>query len=131
MRLRRSPLRPRPASDDAIRAGLSGFSGVKRRFTHVGEWQGVHVYDDYAHHPVEIAAVLRAARVAGDGRVIAVIQPHRYTRLQACSTNSPPASTTPISLSSRRSIPLAKFRSQASTATSLRQASPPRPSQMF
>jgi UDP-N-acetylmuramate--alanine ligase len=70
-------------SDDAIRAGLAGFSGVKRRFTHVGEWQGVHVYDDYAHHPVEIAAVLRAARVAGDGRVIAVIQPHRYTRLQS------------------------------------------------
>jgi len=70
-------------SDDAIRAGLAGFSGVKRRFTHVGEWQGVQVYDDYAHHPVEIAAVLRAARVAGDGRVIAVIQPHRYTRLQA------------------------------------------------
>ena len=70
-------------SDDAIRAGLAGFSGVKRRFTHVGEWQGVQVYDDYAHHPVEIAAVLRAARVAGNGRVIAVIQPHRYTRLQS------------------------------------------------
>src|SRR5215813_106138 len=62
-------------SDDAIRVGLAGFSGVKRRFTHVGEWQGVQVYDDYAHHPVEIAAVLRAARVAGNGRVIAVIQP--------------------------------------------------------
>ena len=56
---------------------------MKRRFTHAGEWQGVQVYDDYAHHPVEIAAVLRAARVAGNGRVIAVIQPHRYTRLQA------------------------------------------------
>jgi UDP-N-acetylmuramate--alanine ligase len=70
-------------SDDAIRAGLAAFSGVKRRFTHVGDWQGVQVYDDYAHHPVEIAAVLRAARVAGTGRVIAVIQPHRYTRLQA------------------------------------------------
>ena len=48
--------------DDAIRAGLAGFSGVKRRFTHVGDWQGVQVYDDYAHHPVEIAAVLGAAR---------------------------------------------------------------------
>ena len=69
--------------DDTIRAGLANFSGVKRRFTHVGEWQGVQVYDDYAHHPVEIAAVLRAARVAGNGRVIAVIQPHRYTRLQS------------------------------------------------
>jgi UDP-N-acetylmuramate--alanine ligase len=90
-------------SDDAIRAGLAGFSGVKRRFTHVGEWQGVHVYDDYAHHPVEIAAVLRAARVAGDGRVIAVIQPHRYTRLQslfnefsACLDDADIALVTPV-----------------------------------
>jgi UDP-N-acetylmuramate--alanine ligase len=70
-------------SDDVIRSTFAAFSGVKRRFTHVGEWQGVNVYDDYAHHPVEIAAVLRAARSGGDGRVIAVMQPHRYTRLQA------------------------------------------------
>jgi UDP-N-acetylmuramate--alanine ligase len=70
-------------SDDVIRSTLAGFSGVKRRFTRAGEWQGVVVYDDYAHHPVEIAAVLRAARMAGKGRIIAVIQPHRYTRLQA------------------------------------------------
>jgi UDP-N-acetylmuramate--alanine ligase len=69
--------------DEAIRAGLASFSGVKRRFTRVGEWQGVAVYDDYAHHPVEIAAVLRAARMGGNGRIIAVMQPHRYTRLQA------------------------------------------------
>jgi UDP-N-acetylmuramate--alanine ligase len=69
--------------DEAIRAGLASFSGVKRRFTRVGEWQGVAVYDDYAHHPVEIAAVLRAARMGGKGRIIAVMQPHRYTRLQA------------------------------------------------
>ncbi len=70
-------------SDDVIRKTFAAFSGVKRRFTRVGEWQGVVVYDDYAHHPVEIAAVLRAARMAGKGRIIAVIQPHRYTRLQA------------------------------------------------
>ncbi|HHN72960.1 MAG TPA: UDP-N-acetylmuramate--L-alanine ligase, partial [Thermopetrobacter sp.] len=69
---------------EAIRAGLAGFSGVKRRFTPVGEWNGVRIFDDYGHHPVEIAAVLRAARkVAGAGRVIAVKQPHRYTRLQS------------------------------------------------
>jgi UDP-N-acetylmuramate--alanine ligase len=70
-------------SDDVIRETFAAFSGVKRRFTHVGAWQGVNVYDDYAHHPVEIAAVLRAARSGGNGRVIAVMQPHRYTRLQA------------------------------------------------
>jgi UDP-N-acetylmuramate--alanine ligase len=70
-------------SDDIIRSTLASFSGVKRRFSRVGEWQGVVIYDDYAHHPVEIAAVLRAARMAGKGRIIAVLQPHRYTRLQA------------------------------------------------
>jgi UDP-N-acetylmuramate--alanine ligase len=70
-------------SDEIIRTTFAAFSGVKRRFTRVGEWQGVAVYDDYAHHPVEIAAVLRAARMAGKGRVLAVMQPHRYTRLQA------------------------------------------------
>ncbi len=70
-------------SDEVIRATFAAFSGVKRRFTPVGEWQGVRVYDDYAHHPVEIAAVLRAARAGGNGRIIAVMQPHRYTRLQA------------------------------------------------
>ena len=69
--------------DEAIRQALAAFSGVKRRFMRVGEWQGVAVYDDYAHHPVEIAAVLRAARMAGKGRTVAVVQPHRYTRLQA------------------------------------------------
>ena len=70
-------------SDDLIRTVLANFSGVKRRFTRVGEWQGVAIYDDYAHHPVEIAAVLRGANAAGKGRIIAVMQPHRYTRLQA------------------------------------------------
>ncbi|ODR98107.1 UDP-N-acetylmuramate--alanine ligase [Methyloceanibacter methanicus] len=69
--------------DDMIRTVLANFSGVKRRFTRVGEWQGVAIYDDYAHHPVEIAAVLRGANAAGNGRIVAVMQPHRYTRLQA------------------------------------------------
>ena len=70
-------------SPEAIREGLARFGGVKRRFTPAGEWNGVHIFDDYGHHPVEIAAVLRAARkVAGDGRLIAVHQPHRFTRLR-------------------------------------------------
>jgi UDP-N-acetylmuramate--alanine ligase len=67
---------------DAIRAGLASFGGVKRRFTHTGTWNGVEVFDDYGHHPVEIKAVLRAARDACQGRVIAVAQPHRFTRLR-------------------------------------------------
>jgi UDP-N-acetylmuramate--alanine ligase len=68
--------------DAAIVAGLSAFGGVKRRFTHTGTWNGVEVFDDYAHHPVEIAAVLKAARSVAPGRVIAVMQPHRFTRLR-------------------------------------------------
>lgn len=71
---------------DDIRAALASFGGVNRRFTRVGEVGGVAIIDDYGHHPVEIAAVLRAARqaLAGTGgRVIAVHQPHRYTRLHA------------------------------------------------
>ncbi len=68
--------------DDAIRSGLAGFGGVKRRFTHTGTWNGVEVFDDYGHHPVEIAAVLKAARSVTPGHVIAVVQPHRYTRLR-------------------------------------------------
>ncbi|SEN58567.1 UDP-N-acetylmuramate--L-alanine ligase [Gemmobacter aquatilis] len=66
---------------DEIRAALAAFGGVNRRFTKVGEVNGVTIIDDYGHHPVEIAAVLRAARQATKGRVIAVHQPHRYTRL--------------------------------------------------
>ncbi|MEM7462015.1 MAG: UDP-N-acetylmuramate--L-alanine ligase [Pseudomonadota bacterium] len=69
------------ARDEDIRAGLSSFGGVKRRFTPTGTWNGVQVFDDYGHHPVEIRAALSAARAAADGRVIAVKQPHRYTRL--------------------------------------------------
>jgi UDP-N-acetylmuramate--alanine ligase len=69
--------------DDQIRKALAKFGGVKRRFTRVGEWNGATVIDDYGHHPVEIAAVLRAARESTKGQVIAVVQPHRYTRLQS------------------------------------------------
>ncbi len=67
----------------AIRDALAGFKGVNRRFTRVAEVGGVTIIDDYGHHPVEIAAVLKAARQASDGRVIAVHQPHRYTRLSS------------------------------------------------
>ena len=68
--------------EDAIRKSLAGFAGVKRRFTKTGVWNGVAIFDDYGHHPVEIAAVLEAARRVAKGRVIAVMQPHRYTRLR-------------------------------------------------
>jgi UDP-N-acetylmuramate--alanine ligase len=77
--------------DEVVRASLSSFKGVRRRFTKTGEWNGVTIIDDYGHHPVEIAAVLKAARAiallderGGDekgGRVIAIVQPHRYSRL--------------------------------------------------
>ena len=70
-------------SEEKIREGLAAFKGVKRRFTHIGSWKGVEIYDDYAHHPVEITAVLKAARAATDCKVIAVKQPHRYTRLES------------------------------------------------
>ncbi|MFV0293410.1 MAG: UDP-N-acetylmuramate--L-alanine ligase [Paracoccus sp. (in: a-proteobacteria)] len=66
-----------------IRDALAKFGGVGRRFTRVGEVDGVTIIDDYGHHPVEIAAVLRAARQATKGRVIAVHQPHRYSRLSS------------------------------------------------
>jgi UDP-N-acetylmuramate--alanine ligase len=66
---------------DTIRAGIAAFEGVKRRFTKTGEAGGISVIDDYGHHPVEISAVLRAGRQATDGAVIAVMQPHRYSRL--------------------------------------------------
>ncbi|MGY4803556.1 UDP-N-acetylmuramate--L-alanine ligase [Teichococcus aerofrigidensis] len=69
--------------EGTIRSALAGFKGVKRRFTRVGEANGIQIIDDYGHHPVEIAAVLKAARQAGARDVIAVVQPHRYSRLQA------------------------------------------------
>jgi len=68
---------------EEIRAALASFGGVNRRFTRVGEVDGVTIIDDYAHHPVEIAAVLKAARQACEGRVIAVHQPHRFSRLHS------------------------------------------------
>jgi UDP-N-acetylmuramate--alanine ligase len=69
-------------SDEQIRAGLKGFGGVKRRFTKTGDVNGITVIDDYGHHPVEIASVLRAARQSARRDVIAVVQPHRYSRLK-------------------------------------------------
>jgi UDP-N-acetylmuramate--alanine ligase len=70
--------------DDAtLRTAFASFRGVKRRFTKTGEAGGITVIDDYGHHPVEIAAVLKAARQAGANNVVAVVQPHRYTRLQS------------------------------------------------
>ena len=69
------------SNEQQVRDGLNSFEGVKRRFTHVGEWNGVKVIDDYGHHPVEIKAVLQAAREVTTGKVHAVVQPHRYSRL--------------------------------------------------
>jgi UDP-N-acetylmuramate--alanine ligase len=70
-----------------IREALATFAGVKRRFTKTGEAGGITVIDDYGHHPVEIRAVLQAARqAAGKHKVIAVVQPHRYTRLNDLMT---------------------------------------------
>jgi UDP-N-acetylmuramate--alanine ligase len=68
--------------DDTIRAAIADFAGVKRRFQRVGAWNGVSIYDDYGHHPVEIAAVLKAARAGARGRLIAVVEPHRFTRVR-------------------------------------------------
>ena len=68
--------------DDAIRDALTRFAGVKRRFQPTGTWNGITIYDDYGHHPVEIAAVLKAARAGAKGRVVAVVEPHRYSRVK-------------------------------------------------
>ena len=69
-------------ADQVIRDAIAGFSGVRRRFQLTGSWNGVDIYDDYGHHPAEIAAVLKAARPGAKGRVFAVVEPHRYTRVQ-------------------------------------------------
>ncbi len=69
-------------ADDTIKAALNKFGGVGRRFTKVGEWKGASIIDDYAHNPFKIAAALKAARQAYSGPVIAIVQPHRYTRLR-------------------------------------------------
>jgi UDP-N-acetylmuramate--alanine ligase len=68
--------------DETIRAAMARFAGVKRRFQPTGSWNGIAIYDDYGHHPVEIAAVLKAARAGAKGRVIAIVEPHRYTRVR-------------------------------------------------
>ncbi len=68
--------------ESVIRLALASFEGVKRRFTHVGKVGGITIIDDYGHHPVEIAAVLKTARATAKGKVIAVVQPHRFTRLR-------------------------------------------------
>ncbi len=68
--------------ESVLRRALANFEGVKRRFTRTGEVDGIGVVDDYGHHPVEISSVLRAARMEAKGKVIAVVQPHRYSRLQ-------------------------------------------------
>ena len=69
--------------EQTLKSAFAGFRGVKRRFTKTGESAGITVIDDYGHHPVEIAAVLKAARQAGARDVIAVVQPHRYSRLES------------------------------------------------
>lgn len=70
-------------SAEDIQKGIRSFGGVKRRFTHTGTVDGIQIFDDYGHHPVEIKAVLHAARESTQGKVIAIMQPHRYSRLQS------------------------------------------------
>ena len=89
--------------DDVIKKAMATFSGVKRRFQHTGTWNGIAVYDDYGHHPVEIAAVLKAARSGARGRVFAVVEPHRYTRVRdlfrefaACFSDADGVIVTPL-----------------------------------
>jgi UDP-N-acetylmuramate--alanine ligase len=90
-------------SDDVIRDGFGSFGGVRRRFTRVGQVAGATVIDDYAHHPVEIRAVLSAAQESAAGKVIAVMQPHRFTRLadlmddfQNCFNDADKVYVTPV-----------------------------------
>ena len=68
--------------DETIKSALASFSGVKRRYQVAGTWNGMTIYDDYVHHPAEIAAVLAAARGGARGRIIAIVEPHRYTRVR-------------------------------------------------
>jgi UDP-N-acetylmuramate--alanine ligase len=97
---------------DVIRKAIADFGGVKRRFTRVGEWNGAVIVDDYAHHPVEISAALRAARESAKGQVIAVMQPHRYTRLHdlfeqfcTCFNDADVVIITPVYPAGEPSIP--------------------------
>ncbi len=89
--------------NEFIKKGLAEFGGVKRRFTQTGNWRGIEIFDDYGHHPVEIKAVLCAARKSAKGRVIAIAQPHRYSRLYnlfddfaACFNDADTVLITPI-----------------------------------
>jgi len=68
--------------DAIVRKALASFAGVGRRFTRVGAWKGAAIIDDYAHNPFKIAAALKAARQAYSGKVVAIVQPHRYSRLR-------------------------------------------------
>ena len=104
-------------SDEAIRKALAGFGGVKRRFTKTGEWNGVTIIDDYGHHPVEIAAVLKAARESTNGKIIAVVQPHRFTRLQSLFEEFCTCFNDADAVIVAESMRPARRRSRASTAT--------------
>lgn len=99
-------------TDEAIQGALERFTGVKRRFQLTGTWNNVNVYDDYGHHPVEIAAVLRAARAGAKGRVIAVCEPHRYTRVRdlfndfaTCFADADAVVVTPLYTAGEQPIP--------------------------
>ena len=90
-------------ADTTIRAAMATFQGVKRRFQNTGSWNGIAIYDDYGHHPVEIAAVLKAARAGAGGRVIAIVEPHRFTRVRdlfaefaSCFTDADSVILTPL-----------------------------------
>ncbi|WP_421790879.1 UDP-N-acetylmuramate--L-alanine ligase [Hyphobacterium sp.] len=100
------------ADEAAAKSALEGFGGVKRRFTKTGEWQGADIIDDYGHHPVEISAVLKAARQAAKGKVIAIAQPHRYTRLNdlfedfcTCFNDADSVFITPVFEAGEKPIP--------------------------
>ena len=125
--------------DDTIRAGFARFGGVRRRFTRVGEVAGATVIDDYAHHPVEIRAVLVRRPRAARGRVIAVAQPHRFTRLrdlmgefQGCFNDADMVFVAPVypagERRSRASTPPRWSRASATAATARRRRSRARPS---
>ncbi len=97
---------------DAIRSGIASFGVVKRRFTLTGVVGGISVYDDYGHHPVEIRAVLAAARSSATGRVIAIVQPHRYSRLQSlfaefasCFNDADTVAIAPVYAAGEEAIP--------------------------
>ena len=111
---------------DVIRKAIAGFGGVRRRFTRTGTWNGVAIFDDYGHHPVEIAAVLKAARAATEGKVIAVVQPHRFTRLASLFDAFATCFNDADTRHRRRRLPgRANRRSKASTRRRWRPQSPP------